>query len=233
MTAMEAAEKPAKTKKIDLKFWTIAGMIAAVLGFNIAETLVLDADEDDIGYARMIIPDTRVSDPLPGDVYVFNHDINDFVESKICSLQTFRKVAPVEAKLSASNVWGTGVNKTMESVGGWVGDKIIGLAKVDSPQREWTYLKTHRPAVQAPMNPACLQTVVAMAANTSLTPFVVDSIYEVHGSESTSKWVRFANPLMIDPTSCTECPQPKTVRDIIQADPFTRIKVDWNIVKIN
>ncbi|WP_187429951.1 hypothetical protein ROLI_025760 [Roseobacter fucihabitans] len=230
---MEEVKKPVKSKKIDLKFWTIAGMIAAVLGFNIAETLVLDADEDDIGYARMIIPDTRVSNPLPGDVYVFNHDINDFVESKICSLQTYATVAPVEAKLSASNIWGAGVNKTMDSVGGWVGEKIIGLAKVDSPQKDWSYSKTHRPAVNAPMNPACLQTVVAMAANISLTPFVVDSIYEVHGGENVSKWVRFANPLMIDPSSCTQCPQPKTVRDIIGADAFTRMKVDWNIVEIN
>ncbi|MFK7881977.1 hypothetical protein [Roseobacter sp.] len=231
---METEAKPKKSRKFDFKFWTIAGMVAAVLAFNVAETLVLDADEDDIGYARLIVPANRISDPNPGDVYVFNHENNDFVESRICSLQVFKGAfVPVEAKLSASNVWGTGVNKTMASMGDWVGEKITGFATVESPKREWTYSKTHRPAVDAPMDPACLQTVVAIAANVTLTPFVVDSIYEVRDADSESKWVRFANPLMIDPETCSECPQPKTLRDIVQADAFTRMKVDWNIVKIN
>ncbi|WP_299738383.1 hypothetical protein [uncultured Roseobacter sp.] len=234
VSAETTEEKPKKRWKFDYKFWTIASMVGVVLAFNVVETLVLDADEDDIGYARLIVQANRVSNPNPGDVYVFNHEINDFVESKVCSLQQFStNFVAVEDKLSAHNVLGTRVNKTMASVSEWVGEKITGFAKVESPEREWVYSKTHRPAVNAPMDPACLQTVVAVAANITLTPFVVDSIYEVRDAESESRWVRFANPLMIDPGTCTECPQPKTLRDIVHADAFTRMKVDWNIVKIN
>jgi hypothetical protein len=233
MTAASSHEGEKKQKRVDYKFWTIAGLVSAVLVFNLAERLVLDADEEDISYARLIVPANRVTDPHPGDVFVFNHQNNAFVESKFCSLQYFEEPQPVADNLKASNVWGSSVNATIDSIGDYVGEKITGLARVDHAERQWTYSKTHREEVQAPMEAACLQTVVAVAFNPDLTPFVVDAIYQVEYAAGSSKWVRFANPLMLDPESCEGgCPQPKALQDIVQADAMTRFKAKWGIVRI-
>lgn len=230
---MTAVSPEKREKKVDFKFWTITGLVVAVLAFNLAERLVLDADEEDISYARLIIPANRVTDPHPGDVFVFSHQNNAFVESKFCSLQYFESPEPVSDNLKASNVWGSSVNATIASVGDYVGEKITGLARVDHAERQWTYQKTHRKEVQAPMEAACLQTVVAAAFNPDLTPFVVDAIYQVEDAEGQSKWVRFANPLMLDPESCDGgCPEKKNLEEIVQADAITRFKAKWGIVRI-
>ncbi|MBW4707677.1 hypothetical protein KX928_07745 [Roseobacter sp. YSTF-M11] len=231
---MEQAEKSKLSERIDYKFWTIAIMVLTVLVFNVTERVLLDADEADISYARLIVPANKISNPLPGDVFVFNHQNERFEDSRFCSLQTFSpELPPIEDRLSASNLWGSSVNDTLATVGDYVPQKIASWVTVQSPEKSWTYFKRHRTAVNAPMEPSCLQTVVAASTNPNLTPFVVDSIYEVQDTTGQAKWVRFANPLMIDPATCSDCPQPKTLRDIVQVDPFTRLKAKLNIVTIN
>ncbi len=233
MTAADKAESGKARRKIDYKFWTIAGLVLAVLGFNVAGRMVLDADEADISYARLIVPANWVTNPQPGDVFVFNHENDAFVESKFCSLQIFKEPHSTTEQLRASNIWGSSVNDTLETVGGYVPEKIAGLATVANAETKWTYQKTHRAQVQAPMEAACLQTVAAAAFNPNLTPFVVDAIYQVDDADGQKKWVRFANPLMLDPDSCQAgCPTPKRLREIVQADAMTRFKAAWGIVRI-
>lgn len=227
-------EEGKKARRIDYKFWVIATLILSVLGFNIVESLVLDADEADISYARLIVPANRVTDPKPGDVFVFNHQNDSFVESKFCSLQVFEDPQPITEHLRASNVWGSSVNDTLNSVGEYVPQKIAGFATVANAEMNWTYKKTHRLEVRAPMEAACLQTVVATAFNPDLTPFVVDAIYQVDDGDGQKTWVRFANPLMLDPDSCESgCPKPKRLQEIVQADAITKFKAAWGIVRID
>ncbi|MGC3936358.1 hypothetical protein ACOTTU_00980 [Roseobacter sp. EG26] len=233
MTALDTDDKPKPAKSVDYKFWTMTALVLTVLAFNVTESVLLDADEADISYARLIVPANRISDPYPGDVFVYSHKNEKFEDSKFCSLQSFSADRPpIEDRLSASNIWGSSLNETLATVGEYVPKKIASWVTVKSPEKKWTYFKQHRTAVNAPMDPACLQTVVAASTNPDLTPFVVDSIYEVQDTNGQSKWVRFANPLMIDPATCSDCPQPKTLHDIVQADAFTRLKAKLNIVKI-
>ncbi|SFT80234.1 hypothetical protein [Sedimentitalea nanhaiensis] len=233
MTSSSPPQTATSPRKVDYKFWTIAVLIVSGLGFNVIERLVLDADEADISYARLIVPANRVTDPHPGDIFVFNHENDAFVESKFCSLQYFEEPQPISEHLTASNLWGSSVNDTIASMADYVPNKISGLARVDNAEKTWTYSKTHRKEVRAPMEAACLQTVVATAFNPNLTPFVVDAIYQVDDAVGQSKWVRFANPLMLDPASCQDgCPQPKRLKEIVQADAITRFKAAWGIVRI-
>lgn len=233
MTAAASEAGGKKRRKLDYKFWTLATLGGAVLAFNLAERLFLDADVNDISYARLIIPGNFVTNPKPGDVFVFNHDNNAFNESRFCSLQQPQPSEPVVDRLMASNLWGSSVNDTLASMEDYIGAKLAGLARVENAERHWTYSRMHRDEVLAPMEAACLQTVVAAALNPTLTPFVVDSVYQVDDADGTKNWVRFANPLMLEPDSCQGgCPQAKQLPDIVAPDWVTRFKADWGIVKV-
>lgn len=233
MTAAASDETDKKRRKLDYKFWTLATLGGAVLAFNVAERLLLDADVSDISYARLIIPGNLVTNPRPGDVFVFNHENDAFNESRFCSLQLPDPSEPVVDRLKASNIWGSSVNDTLASMEDYIGAKIAGLARVENAEQQWTYSRMHRVEVHAPMEAACLQTVVAAALNPTLTPFVVDSVYQVDDASGTEAWVRFADPLMLEPDSCDgECPKAKQLPEIVGADWFTRFKANWGIVKV-
>lgn len=231
--AAEETESKRK-RRTDFKFWTLAGLVAAVLGFNVAERLVLDADETDISYARLIIPANRVIDPSPGDVFVFNHKHNAFVVSRFCALQVFGEAAePTPATIRAWNLWGVSVNDTIASVGDYVGEKITNLARVENAERHWQISKHARQEVRAPMQENCLLAVVDAVKDPNLTPFIVDAVYRVEGADGTRDWVRFASPIILSSDACGgTCPASKSLTDIIKADPVTRFKSRLRIVQI-
>ncbi len=229
-----AQEKPVELRrKTDFKFWTIAGLVSAVLGFNVAERLLLDADEADISYARLVIPANLVTNPSPGDVFVFNHDSNLFVESRFCALQIFGEAEPVTDTIKASNIWGVSVNATIIAVSDYFGKKITDFARVENAEREWHVKKIPRQNVRAPLQEECLAPVLEAVENPKLTPFVVDAVYTVEDHDGQKEWVRFANPIMLDPASCQGgCPELRTLRDIVQANALTQFKLRYGIVHV-
>ncbi|MDW4499458.1 hypothetical protein R5H30_15810 [Sulfitobacter sp. D35] len=225
-------ETPRVGRQFDYKFWTIVSLVLLAFGYNVAKELVLDADDADISYDRLFVSSTRVIDPHPGDVFIYNHADSAFVPSKVCSLQIFGAPPAATQGLRASNVWGSSVNATLASVGGYVGDKITGLATVKNAERHWTYSWTHRPQVRAPMEEDCFEDVKTAALKSGVTPFVVDAVYRVDNAGGTSSWVRFANPLILDPSTCETCPKPVSLRDVVRGDRITRFKANWGLVRV-
>ncbi|MEM6888718.1 MAG: hypothetical protein AAF636_11320 [Pseudomonadota bacterium] len=226
----QAEAKPAK-KRFDLKYWMLALLVLAAMTFNVTERLLLDADEADISLDRLIVKANRITNPDPGDVFVFNHRTNRFVESKFCQLQIFTTPEPVTDQLKVSNLWGSSLNAALASVENYIPKMISGMATVDQAEHGWTYAKLHRNQIRAPMEPECLESVVAAVLDPMLTPFVVDAIYRVETSDGDSEWVRFANPLILDPATCGgQCPAPADLVQIVDADRFTRLKAQWGIV---
>jgi hypothetical protein len=234
MDRKTSEKSPTQSWLSDYRFLFLTGLVLLLLGFNVVEHLLLDADEADMRYERQVINGSKVSDPKPGHVYAFDHKQDKFVESKVCALQRLTSDSPKEEfKLIALNIWGDSVNSTVTSVGDWVGEKIANIVRVDRPNGEWVFVKHFRSSVRAELDPSCLDEVVRLVKNQYLTPFIVDTVY-VDWSDPAlpRRWVGFAQPILLDESTCPDCPEPFAIRDIVEADAFTRFKVDRNIVRI-
>ncbi|MEO3415681.1 hypothetical protein AAFO92_13575 [Roseovarius sp. CAU 1744] len=229
---MKPERKFKLSEHVGYKSWLFIMLAVLVLGFKFAENILLDADDDDISYARLILPANKIADAEPGDVFVYSHEDEKFVRSKFCSLQKFSADAWANRKLTALNIWGVTLNDTLTAMSERLPVGIPDIFKVKRPVKIWAYAERFRTAVNAPMDPVCLQGVLVVTRDPGLTPFMVDSILAVKEATGQEKWVGFVKPLIIDPDSCENCPQPRTVRDIIKASGSTQFKVDKKIVKL-
>lgn len=219
--------------KLSFKYWAIVGMVCLVLGFELAESLVLDADEADLRYQRLVVDADRFNQPEPGNAYIFNHSIGDFRPTMVCALQTVEEeLRPTPATFSASNVWGSGLNSAVEVVGGYLGEKIIGFVTVAQPRAEWVYSKTHLPKINVPFDMDCLEKVMETAAKPNFTVFIVDTVYwRSDQDDDQPAVVRLDDPILLE--SCSgNCPKPISIRNVVRADRFARFKGDYRIVHI-
>lgn len=228
--AIEAAAAPPRKRR---RYWILGSIFLGCLCFGLAERYLLDADSEDISYAKLVVKSNAVADPKPGQVYVFDHRDNRFVESMLCSLQIL-EVSQSTDKLRAANVWGGSLNGAIDAVSDYVPQKIIGLMQVERAELEWVFTKEHRPSILSPMEAECQATVVTHVESPDYTPFIVDAVYTVEHAGDVTKWVSFAPPLMTKSGPCAGCPEPMKVRDVVGAyvGRFTRMKVDNNIVHV-
>ncbi|MCV6586299.1 MAG: hypothetical protein OIF47_12245 [Marinibacterium sp.] len=228
------ADSAAAPPRKRMRYWILAALFVGCLCFALAERYILDADTHDISYAKLVLKSNAVADPKPGQVYVFDHHNNRFVETMLCSLQIL--VANQSSdRLRASNIWGGSLNGAIEAVSDYVPQKIASLMHVEKAELEWVFTKEHRPRISAPMESDCLAIVVTHVQSPDYTPFIVDAVYTVEHAGDVTKWVSFAPPLLMEPGHCVDCPEPMRVRDVIGAyvGRFTRIKVDNNIVQVH
>lgn len=229
-TVSQAAARP--ERKGTARWLLAAGVVALGLGLHLSKSL-LDADDHDIRYSQLLVPAKWLSDPKPGDVFVFNHATDRFVTSRLCRLQASTDV-PVEAGfLKALNHWGEATNAAI----GWASDylpaRLQPMLRVEKPGHEWQYEKAHRVSITAPMEAPCLKDVIQTVEKPHLTSFIVDVVYTVESAENVTKFVGFANPVLLANNSCGQCPQPMLVSDLVEANTFTRFKRKWGIVSVN
>lgn len=206
-------------------------IVIAVLAFT--APLVLDADEADLRYDRNSIPAHRLDSPRPGDAYAFDHSAGDFMAIKLCRLHMADTFQAAPVRFAGVNEWGKGFNDAISQVGQFVGEKILHEMNLEGAHVVWEFNKIYRSdELSTQLEQNCLERVVERVRMPDQSVFIVDMVYYAPDEPDMPKLVQLSRSSIIPMDCGAGCMQPMPKHEVLKIGWLTRIKAEWQLVRI-
>ncbi|WP_120633420.1 hypothetical protein [Ruegeria sp. EL01] len=208
----------------------VAGVIAVVA---VCAPLILDADEADLRYDRHSIPAHRLDSPNPGDAYAFDHSTGDFFPIKLCKLHMADSYPIAPVRFAGINEWGKGFNDAISQVGQFVGEKILANMNLDDARVVWEYNKIYRSAeLNSKLERECLDRVIERVRMPDQSVYIVDMVYFPKDSPDRPELVQLSRSSIIAKDCGAQCVNPTPKHQVLKIGWLTRVKADWELVRI-
>ncbi|AXT26806.1 hypothetical protein D1823_09540 [Ruegeria sp. AD91A] len=218
---------------ISLRNAVIVAGALAIMGAG--KTLVLNANELDLQYQKLVVPKGSLHAPVLGAAYALDHSTGKFRPTKICNLFVGgNESGPEDVSFTSLSLVAIGWNGAMDAVTDYVGDKIVKSMKFSDESAKWEFQKRFWSAHEGmSFRSTCRSLVEETAANPNYSVFLVETIFFDPVSDEKQVMVQMSQTSVVFDGCEDACPKPVSLQSVLKVGWLARSKGDWGIVRIH